>query len=452
MFVGATTKELHGTSVFYGSLIRELVESGDPLYIFRGADAYLLKPPLLMWLGVAGSKVFGLTQFGVTFAPRLAGVLVVVLTYAVLRRLFGLTAAWFAALTLITNSTFIQFSATLRMDSLLLLGILLSMAGWLYRERAWWGAAFYGGIAIGVLSKGPLGLTPLVLIPLHALLAGEPLQARRFLRWSAVLLLPIVLWYGFLVAEHGVRPFTELASDALKPSGIQGISTWDAIASEYLYKPARRYWPWLPFIVAGFFILAQRVFSARLSRDERANAAWILIWFITTVIVAAVKPDRDIRYLYPALPAMTAFSGVALAALFKQRLPDWLLNTVLAAIVAGAVLNALGIWNRNDTRGTIATMQAEAASRPEPRSPLIAIGGYPLDPGRLRRQNTHRDWIHFYLGEVPIVYDWRALQLGRVDLSNGVYLTNSRGYQARLAEFSLRSRYTSDEMIFALPK
>jgi hypothetical protein len=37
-------------------------------------------------------------------------------------------------------------------------------------------------------------------------------------------------------------------------------------------------------------------------------------------------------------------------------------------------------------------------------------------------------------------------------MSNGVFLTESRGHQDRLAEFDLDAKFITNEMIFAVPK
>ena len=63
LLAGAAGRELHGTPTFYASLIRELVDHDDWLHIFRGPEAYLLKPPLALWAGALGSAVFGLGNF-----------------------------------------------------------------------------------------------------------------------------------------------------------------------------------------------------------------------------------------------------------------------------------------------------------------------------------------------------------------------------------------------------
>jgi len=447
LFADATTKELHGTAVFYASLVRELIDAGDPMLIYADDRAYLLKPPLLVWLSALSCKVFGLTNFGVTFVSRLAGVVAVLLTYALVRRWWSHPIAWVSAFAMLTNSTFVQFAATMRMDSLLLLGMLLSLVGWAYRHSSWGAAAMFGGITIAVLSKGPLGFAPVPLIACHALLLRTyPVTGKQW--WWALLLLPVALWYATLVGLHGGRPFAELGADTLRATATPQLDVWQSVYQEYVVKPARRYWPWLPFMLMGSIIAVRRAFDPQVARAMQMNYVWMLLWLIVVIAMAVVKPDRDIRYFYPALPVLGLFTGIALATLTRDRLPTWAPAGLLGVIVAVALFPGQQSWRPLDTRETV---RAIRASMPAGQQPL-AIGGYPVPPGQPRRQNTHRDWVHFYTGSVPRVLSWDQTRAQTPEFGNGAFMTKSRGHRERLTEFGLKAKYVTTEMIFAVPE
>ena len=448
LFADAVVKELHGTAVFYASLIREIVTSGDPMSIYADEHAYLLKPPLVVWLSALSSHGFGLNNFGVTFISRLAGVGVVLLTYALLRRWWSHPVAWFAAFVVLSNSTFVQFTATLRMDSMLLLGILLSLVGWVYLDKRWAGAALFGGLTVAVLSKGPLGFAPLVLIGTHMMLRGGQSQSRSFSWWWALLLLPIALWYGWLILAHGVAPILELGADAVRPSAAPHISARDSIMLEYIVKPARRYWPWLPLILMGAVLAVRRALDQRESITSRIHHRWILVWFIGVIAIAVLKPDRDIRYLYPALPAFGLFAGIAFARLSRDRLPRWVPLTLLIIISLGLLFPFSEVLKHKDTRSEIHAIRETLASQ----QTALAIGGYPVPPDSPRRQNTHRDWIHFYTGVVPRVLSWDQAEASYTPDENGVFMTRSRGHEQYLKKFNLAPKYVTTEMIYAVPK
>lgn len=441
LFADAAVKELHGTAVFYASLVRELVVAGDPMLIYADDRAYLLKPPLVVWLSAIFCKVFGLTNFGVTFISRLAGVGVILLIYALLRRWWSHPIAWLSAFAVLTNSTFVQFTATLRMDSLLMLGLMLSLTGWAYRGAPWSAAAMFGGVTIAVLSKGPLGFAAIPLIVCHALLLRtRPVVGRNW--WWALLLLPLVGWYAVLVALHGLKPFSELGADALRVTATPQLDVWASIVQEYMLKPARRYWPWLPFMLVGGVIVCRRVFDSRQVREMRMHYVWVLMWFAVVVVTAALKPDHDIRYFYPALPVLGLFTGIAIAVLTRDRLPTWAPIAVLLAV-------AIATGQRHpDTRATISAIRKELGATEQP----LAIGGYPVPPHQPRRQNTHRDWVHFYTGSTPRVLSWEQARTELPDFGGGVFMTRSRGHPQRLAEFGLKARHVTQEMIFAVPQ
>ena len=392
-------------------------------------------------------KVFGLTNFGVTFFSRLAGVGTVLLTYALFRRWWSSPVAWLSAFAMLTNSTFVQFTATLRMDSLLLFGILLSLTGWAYHRASWGAAAMFGGVTIAVLAKGPLGFASVPLILCHALLLGKrPVAGNGW--WWALLLLPVVTWYAALVGLHGIRPFSELGADALRATASPQMGAWESIYREYLVKPASRYWPWLPFTIVGGVMVVRGVVDDRVPRDTRMHYLWVLLWLTVVIATAVWKPDRDIRYLHPALPVLGLFSGLALATLTKHRLPTWIPVGALIIVAIAMMTRGLGFWGTLDTRDTLAKIRTEIVAPDQ----TIAIGGYPIRVDQPRRQNTHRDWIHFYMGFVPRVLSWDQTRTQSPDFSSGVFMTRSRGYKDRLAEFNLEAKYLTKEMIFAVPR
>ncbi len=446
LFAEASIKELHGTAVFYASLVREIIDSGNPMLIYTDERAYFIKPPLVLWMSAAFAKIYGLSNFTVTLTSRLAGVGVVFLTYVLIRRWWSHPIAWLSALAVLTNSTFVQFTATMRMDSLMMFGFLLSLNGWFYRTAWWSPIALFSGITIAVLSKGPLGFAAIPLILLHAFLLRTPVLAKRDW-WWALLLLPILMWFGTLFVFHGFRPFSEFGVDTLRISTMPHLNAWQSIFDEYLVKPARRYWPWLPFMLVGIFIACRGIFDRTLDHDSRINYFWLLIWFAVVFISSALKPDHDIRYLYPALPVLGFFSALAITTLTHDRLPTLIPGLILFIVVIILII-------RYEKPGHIDAANTIEAIRSDigPSVPLLAIGGYPVRLDKPRRQNTHRDWVHFYIGAAPKVMSWDQVRKSRPGFDKGVFLTNSRGHVERLVEFGLTPKYVTTEMIFAVPK
>ena len=100
-----------------------------------------------------------------------------------------------------------------------------------------------------------------------------------------------------------------------------------------------------------------------------------------------------------------------------------------------------------DTRETINAMKAEVDATNER---LTAIGGYPIPANQPRRQNTHRDWIHFYLGAEPEVVGWSQIQPGDMHAGDRYFLTNNRTHESRLSEYQLTAKHKTIEMVYAI--
>jgi 4-amino-4-deoxy-L-arabinose transferase-like glycosyltransferase len=226
-FAGATTRELHGTKVFYAALSRQVFETGvwDP--ILHGDVPYVLKPPLQFWLTALTMHVLGPTSLAATFWARLLALASIALTADLGRRFFGPAAGFLAAVLMITNSTLIENANTFRLEAAQLFGVVLAVWAAVIPKGRWRAPLCFGGVAFAMLSKGVPGALPLLLVPLYLAWSRrdgdapsrEPLHA---LPWSWLLLLPAIWLVDQALRLH--RPVLEqLATDATR-SEVHGAA------------------------------------------------------------------------------------------------------------------------------------------------------------------------------------------------------------------------------------
>ncbi len=397
LYADAAVKEIHGTAGLYAALAREIADTGDWFGIFRGPDAYLLKPPLMIWLTAGVVELLGPGSFSGTFAVRACGLAVVALTCYIGRRMYGHAAGWFAALVLVTNSTFHQFSTALRMDPLLTAGSLLAIAGYLRggRAGAW---AFHAGIVVGILAKGPQAAALLLLLPVHAGIAGRLPAGGRHWGLAASLLLAPLAWYGWLTYEHGTRWVSELAADTVRDApgslAVQLASAWH----EYAVRPFHRYWPWLPFMLAGLAAAVWRGAHPATAPGTRADSVLLVLWVVLVVAGSSLKPEHDIRYLYPALPAAAILAGWMLARLAHETVPRWVSVPFGALGIALLVLATMPGRVFDDTRAANAEIVRRLDATLAPGEPVLTLGFHVNNRPGPRRQDTHVDWVYYYYG------------------------------------------------------
>ncbi len=454
MFANAAIDELHATAVFYAALAREIVEHGDPLYIFTGAEAYLLKPPLLIWCCALAMKVFGYTHFAATVAPRAFGFICVALTYSLVRRVANPRVAVIAAFIVLTNSTFVQFGTSLRMEPAMLAGILLAVRGYLDRDRPLGSIAMFGGLSIALLSKGPISLMAVPIMLLHWWLVPD--SRRRGLWWPGVVMLsPILAWYGFLIFEHGLAPVFSLTEDFARPSSNPDLNFWQSAWLEYGVRPAMRYWPWLPFMLLGLLLPLWRSFVKPTTGRREASPQtenWLIAWTVLIVLGSVTKPDHDIRYLYPAIPALAALAAVVIERALT-RLPGAIVAGIAALLVFAICWYVSTTDFGRDRRDALAQMRLHVAAHAQDYLHPVIIEGYLIPPNSSRWQNTHRDWVYYYLGVEPILAPPPRTPAHNAAIAAAPYVLASRsaGHAARLAELGFRPLIATNEFVLAVP-
>ena len=162
------------TEARYAEIARKMVETGQWLVPqFAYGVPFWGKPPLSTWLSAAAMVAIGVGEF----AARLPSFLLLLASCMPVAWLAHLRdgrdhALWTLALFASIALVFIAGGAVMT-DPALALGTTLSMAGfWVAvsgpdRQRAGAAAAFFGGLAIGLLAKGPIAAV-LTFLPIGA--------------------------------------------------------------------------------------------------------------------------------------------------------------------------------------------------------------------------------------------------------------------------------------------
>jgi hypothetical protein len=211
-------------------------------------------------------------------------------------------------------------------------------------EKSWGPPLFCGGVAVAVLAKSLPGFLPLFLAPLHALMAGNfhlpwKKQARRWLYWSPLVLLPL-LWWGYLVAQYGGGVFAAYLNDLMSIDAGQPVDMGGRVYrffQIYFYDFGRKYLPWIFFTVIGLKTLFSTALNSNTERPKRADAGLLLGWIVAVLIAAGLKPSQYIHYLMPALPAIAIVTAVVVVQRLKDRIPTWALGTVaILTVISGA--------------------------------------------------------------------------------------------------------------------
>src|SRR5262245_7202735 len=201
-------------------MAREMLVSGDHVVPRLNGEPFLEKPPLFYWLVLTAYRAAGgPSEAAARVVPAIAGLLCLVVTWSMARRLLGDDAALLAALILLTGFESFWIARRTLIDMPMTLAILLAIDA-LHRvvtaeRRAPWLVVAGGAAALAaaLLFKGVVGAA----IPGLALLGWllwrldlRPLWRRGILAGGVLALVPVGLWGRALHARLGdeaVREF-----------------------------------------------------------------------------------------------------------------------------------------------------------------------------------------------------------------------------------------------------
>lgn len=287
---------------------------------------FLEKPPLSVWLDVAAIRGFDSSPWAMRLTSAFAGLLSILLLYAMLRR-FGrpMNIAWSAAFLLATTASFWSNVRQVGEDALLALGVTMALLAFFHATGnrrshapapgAW--LLFTLGIAIATLSKGVLGLA-LPGIVIFAYLVSESIQEKRLVlsdwlrpaSFTVLALLPLAIWLCFLYRDGG----TEALRAVLWTNSVGRFSGSFEEAGHYepfyyyLARLPEAFLPWNLLVYAGLWHLRRQLWSNR-------YLLFFSLWLVAQLALLTLASSKRTVYLMSLAPAAAVIAAEYLAVL-----------------------------------------------------------------------------------------------------------------------------------------
>lgn len=289
----------------YIEIPREMILRGDFVTPMLNQVKYFEKPPLHYWLNALSLTVFGENEFAARFAGTLCGLLTVLVTYYLGRRLMGRRSGLYGAIILGSAGGFLVQSRINFTD--MTLSFLLSTAFACFalaqreeeRHKGRWYYLFYIFMGLAVLAKGLIGIVlPGGVIFLYILFTR---------RWS--LLREMRLFKGALLFLAVCAPWFVLVS-LRNPEFPQFFFIHEHF-QRFLTKVHHRYqpiWffvpvllgtmlPWSPFIPAAL----KRGWQ---ERKGQTAALFLLLWAVVIFAFFSKSSSKLIPYILPVFPPL----------------------------------------------------------------------------------------------------------------------------------------------------
>jgi len=185
----------------YGSVAREMAQSGDWITPHFNSVPYLHKPPLYFWLTALTTAIFGPSEWAVRLWTALPCLGIAVLLWRLGDLIYGRSAGLMSAMIFVSSVGVFRYVRVAFTEFLLVFSITLAIYGFVHAYMSTFkgqgslvntqessvkraqssqltgSLLFYLGMALGVLSKGLIGLVfPVLIVGLFLILTKERRQ------------------------------------------------------------------------------------------------------------------------------------------------------------------------------------------------------------------------------------------------------------------------------------
>ena len=337
----------------FALVAKQMVESGDWLFPHRGAELYSDKPPLFMWIQAALYWTTDNLRISFLLPSLLAGLLTIVLTYDLGRRLWNRQIGLYAGWALLLTAQFTLQMKRAQIDPLLIAWVTLAHYGLLrhiLRGPDWrmWTLGWFAA-GLGVITKGVGIIALFVLIPAIAATWWQRSVSSSWWRdWKCwlgpvALLAAISLWLGPMLVAVRLAPTTEhlaYVQDILFRQTVERYAeSWTHIKPVW-YFAGVMVSAWLPLMLAMPWALAP--WKRRIFRGDPRFLLLLGSWLLIVLFFSLPSGKRDM-YILPALPLACLAFAPLLPGLLRRDGPRLLLLGFVVALAIALLLAGLAM-------------------------------------------------------------------------------------------------------------
>jgi 4-amino-4-deoxy-L-arabinose transferase-like glycosyltransferase len=361
----------------YAGVAWEMVRSGQWLTPTLDGLPYFHKPPMFYWLTALSIQLFGFAEWSVRLASLTGALVAAGATWRLMQRWVSPAAALWG-IAILATLPFFYGGAQYANHDMLVAGFITGAIAFgadalLSREAGLhWRVSLllaWACMALGLLSKGLIGIVlPSGVIFFWLLLNRRPMWLLRLFWWPAPLLFFAIAapWFVlmqlkfpeffdyFFIHQHFER-FSQKGFNNKQPFWFYPV----ALSALCL--------PWTIALVTRIRLGSERDLSHRMVR--------VLLWTWVAVILLffSLPASKLIGYALPAVPALAALAGEAVAGWQRRRL-----RLALAVFAALLCVVAVALISRAETVSSKALAAAWRAQA-KPEDGLLSLRLYRFD-------------------------------------------------------------------------
>ncbi len=338
----------------YTTLAKNILRTGDwttlhyDLRQYR--DAYY-HPPLAMWIQALIFKFFGSAEPTARIFPATCALLTTAGIFLFARARFGISAAFWATIALITSTRFIKWGTNFYLDGIAGFFNFTSFIIWMWvltetpqpeKKKRDSLIAIVAGffMGLGLMSKGVVALPILVAIVLSLLFFFRVRNLALFGLFLVGSSLPILAWIQFAEGWHYLQMYFQ--TSAFGHSESLNFRPWKNIKDVW--------WPWWPVFAIALITALQKFFKREFLIPVLAAAALAMPSALT------FSHFYYEHYMTPFFPFASLVVGIQISKWIKKDYAEKYFKFAFGTAVTLAVLLATIAPNVNKQKDIPSTL------------------------------------------------------------------------------------------------
>lgn len=404
----------------FALVAKQMVESGQWLFPFRGGEIYPDKPPMFMWAIALFYQLTGSMRIAFLLPNLLAGLGCLALVFDLARRLWDRQTAFRAGLLLLFTVQFTVQAKLAQIDALVTFAITLGLYGfmrfllcggqWRWYYLGWFAAG------LGIITKGVGILAALVLIPALWTHRQEIRRATRSAWLKALagplaMLLAIGLWLIpmlLAVAASHDATFEAYRNNILFHQTVtRYANAWHHLKPVWYYLTEVVPVFWLPLSLLLPWLIW---LSHQAIRQGKREVILLVGYLLLMLCFFSLSPGKRGVYITPGTPALALLTAPWLPLLLARPWPrrllqgfGWLLSGLFVALAIALLVSP-----------KLAAKAAELGSNPWLLALAIGLSGLLVNTLLRRAPFTATlatltvFWLYYSFWAYPLLNDVRT--------------------------------------------
>ena len=340
----------------FALVAKQMVESGQWLFPFRGGEIYPDKPPMFMWAIALFYQLTGSMRVAFLLPNLLAGLGCLALVFDLARRLWDRQTAFRAGLLLLFTVQFTVQAKLAQIDALVTFAITLGFYGFmrfLLCDGQWrWYYLGWFAAGLGIITKGVGILAALVLIPALWTHRQDIRRATRCAWLKALagplfMLLAIGLWLIpmlLAVAASHDATFEAYRNNILFHQTVtRYANAWHHLKPVwyYLTEVVPVFWLPLSLLLPWLIWLSHQAF-----RQGKREVILLVGYLLLMLCFFSLSAGKRGVYITPGTPALALLTAPWLPLLLARRWPrrllqgfGWLLSGLLVVLAIALLVS-----------------------------------------------------------------------------------------------------------------